>query len=67
MKDLVSVKSFSNRLEADVAKGKLESENIVSFVTADDEGGMIPFQLGKDGVQLFVKEEDLKKAQEILA
>ena len=66
MKDSVCVKTFSNRIEANIAKGKLKSENIVSFVSADDEGGMIPFQFGKEGVQLFVKEEDFNKAQEIL-
>jgi hypothetical protein len=66
MKDVVCVRSFPNRIEANIAKGKLESEKISSFISSDDEGGMIPFQFGKEGVQLFVKAEDLIDAQKLL-
>jgi hypothetical protein len=66
MNDLVCVKEFADRIEANLAKGKLESEKIDSFISADDEGGQLPFQLSQEGVQLFVKAADLKKAQKIL-
>lgn len=66
MKDIVCVKTFANRIEANIAKGKLVTEDILSYISADDEGGMLPFQLGKKGVQLFVKKEQLMKAQQIL-
>lgn len=66
MNDIVCVATFSNRLEANIAKGKLEANGIKSFVTADDEGSMLPFSLGKRGVQLFVKSGHFKEAQKIL-
>lgn len=40
MSDLVVVKSFQTRLEAEIAKGMLVSHGILAFITADDEGGM---------------------------
>ena len=66
MDDVICVKTFASRIEANIAKGMLESNDILSYISADDEGGMLPFQLSKKGVQLFVKKDILTKAQEIL-
>jgi hypothetical protein len=68
MKDLVVVKVFESRVEAEVAKGFLEVNDIPSFVTADDEGGMYPFPMSPttSGVKLFVAEKDYKKASSLL-
>ena len=66
MEDLVCAKSFRSRLEANIAKGKLEENGISSFITADDESGMLPFSLGKAGVQLFVKAKKREEAKKVL-
>lgn len=66
MSDIVCIKIFSSRIEANIAKSKLESKGIQSIISADDEGGMLPFQFGKAGVKLLVKHEELKIAQKLL-
>lgn len=67
MATLVTVKVYSMRVEAEVAKGLLEAHNIQSFIAADDAGGMRPFPMSYSyGVELKVAEEDLEKAKKIL-
>ncbi len=65
--DLVCVKTYNNRIEAGFAMNILESEDILSFISADDCGGAY-FALSKayGGVKLLVKKEDLKMANDIL-
>ncbi len=65
--DLVCVKTYNNRIEAGFAMNILESEDIFSFISADDCGGAYS-ALSKTygGVQLLVKKEDLKMANDIL-
>lgn len=54
-------------MEAEIARGLLETHDIKSFVTADDAGGMRPTPfMYKTGVQLMVSKNDLKKAQKLL-
>jgi len=64
MKNLVVVKIFTTRLEAQIAAGMLEANGIKAFVTADDEGGAYPYPMSPTttGVKLFVAEKDYKKA-----
>lgn len=67
MANLVTVSSYPSRIEAEVAKGLLESNGIKSAITADDAGGMEPYPMSNSyGVRLKVSEEDFEKAQEIL-
>ncbi|MBI3577222.1 hypothetical protein HY086_04250 [Candidatus Gottesmanbacteria bacterium] len=68
MNSLASVKSYSTRIDAEVDRGYLESQNIQAFVTADDEGGMAPFliQSTKYGVQLMVSKRNFNKAKNLL-
>jgi len=68
MKDLVVVKIFNTRLEAQIAKGFLQANKITAFVTADDEASASPFPMAVDpsGVKLYVAEKDSKKADELL-
>lgn len=68
MNKLVVIKTFTTRLEAQIAKSYLESNNIKAFVTADDEGGMSPFPMTPttSGVKLFVANKDAKQAIELL-
>lgn len=61
MDDLVLVKIFDNRVEAEIAKGYLESNGIEAIIQSDDVGGMIPsLESSTGGILLLVR----KSAQE---
>ncbi|MCL4338253.1 DUF2007 domain-containing protein [Patescibacteria group bacterium] len=66
--NIVVLKTYSSRIEAELVRGKLETVGIESFVMADDAGGMYPFpaQSGFDKVKLFVRKSDLKNALKLL-
>ena len=59
---LVVVRTFLNRIDADLAQGALEAAGIDAMVGADDAEGNQP-GLWMGGVRLLVREED---AAEIL-
>ena len=63
---LVPVASYPTRDEAEVVQGLLASAGIDASVSADDAGGAFPFVLS-GGAQLFVAEEDVEAASEVLA
>lgn len=64
--ELVLAKVCDSRIEADVLKACLETEGIQVLIKADDAGGMLPSMSFLNGVALYVSEEDLKRAQEII-
>ncbi len=67
MGDLVCVKTYNNRIEAGFELNILESEGILSFISADDCGGAYSaLSKAYGGVKLLVKKEDLKMANDIL-
>ena len=61
------LKIFNSRIEADIAKSYLKSNNINSFIFADDAGNMYPSQDIVSGVRLLVIEEDYEWAKKLLA
>jgi len=63
---LITVASFSSDFEAEIAKGKLQSLGIESFIFKDDCGGMRPHMLLTAGVQLKVSDRDFSEARNIL-
>ena len=65
--DAVVLETFSNRIEAEMAAGLLESEGIEAMVMADDAGGTYPMLQFIRGVRLMVFKEDEARAREILA
>jgi hypothetical protein len=65
--DAIVLETFSNRIEAEMAQGILESEGIEAVVMADDAGGTYPMLQFIRGVKLMVAAEDKFRAQEILA
>ena len=67
MSKLVCVKTYPDRLEADLAKSLLEANGIKASVSADDAGGMRP-DLGftSGGVKLLILDENTDKAVELL-
>ena len=49
MADLVCIKTYQSRIEAELVKGFLESNGIKAMVSADDVGGMNPALLWATG------------------
>jgi hypothetical protein len=65
--DAIVLETFSNRIEAEMAAGLLESEGIEATVMADDAGGAYPMLQFVRGVRLMVAQEDEARAKEIRA
>jgi hypothetical protein len=66
--ELVVVRSFGSRIEAEVAQGALNAAGIESAVIADDVGGQYAaLSLSAGGVRLQVRPEDLAAAEELLS
>jgi hypothetical protein len=64
---LVVVRSFGSRPEADLAKSALEAAGIDAMVRADSGGDMRPAMAwGGDGFQIIVRSDDAEAAREIL-
>ncbi len=60
---LICIKTYTNKAEAELAKGLLEKNGIKAMVSVDDCGGMRPDLLwGTGGAKLLVREEDVEKA-----
>lgn len=67
MKDLIIVKTYLTRLEAEIGRGKLEANGITSIIQADDAGGQEEFLLHATGfVKLLVLKRQYETAKKIL-
>ena len=66
MIDLLTVKTYGTRAEADTAKTLLDSQKIEALVISDDAGGVDPILANVNGVQLKVGKTDLEKAKKLL-
>jgi putative signal transducing protein len=62
---LVVIRTFLNRIDADLAQGALEAADIDAMVAADDAEGNQP-GLWMGGVRLLVREEDAEEAGKVL-
>jgi hypothetical protein len=62
---LVVVRTFVNRIDAELAQSALEAADIESLIQADDASGEAP-GLWLHGVKLLVREDDREQAAEIL-
>lgn len=65
MMDLITIRTFLNRVEAEIAQGALAADGIESIVSADDAGGVRP-GLWMGGVRLLVRAEDAERAERSL-
>jgi hypothetical protein len=63
--DLVVVRTFPSRIEAEIAQSALEADGIQAVVLADDAGGQYS-SLWMTGVRLLVPEARVTRAVEIL-
>ena len=66
MNDLKVLKIFGSRIEAEIARGFLQSNDINSVIISDDAGSMYPAQDIVSGVRLMVSEKDFRNANELL-
>jgi hypothetical protein len=65
--NLVVVRSYGSRLEADLAKGALEAAGIQSMIQADTAGGMREHLAWSGaGFRILVREEDATVARDVL-
>ena len=64
--ELVAVRTFPNRIEAELARSALEAAEIESLVAADDAGGAQSGLWVSCGVRLLVRADDRLRADEIL-
>jgi len=65
--DLVTVASFPDVAEAQLARERLELEGIGAFVIGAQTAGVMPFLANSTGgVRVQVKPSDLERAREIL-
>ena len=63
--EVVAVRTFGNRIEAELAHSALAAADIASTIVDDDGGGTQP-ELWLRGVTLMVRAEDAERAEEIL-
>jgi hypothetical protein len=63
---LVTVATYPNKIDAELAQGALNAAEIEAIVIADDAGGLQPgFWVG-EGVRVLVRAEDVERAKEVL-
>jgi hypothetical protein len=65
--DLVTIATFPDGPEADLARQRLEFEGIRAFVLDEQSDGVMPFMISSTGgIRLQVAPEDASRAREIL-
>ncbi len=62
----IVIRTVATRIEAELARGLLESAGIPAWVSTDDAGGAYPFQLS-DGARVMIRESDHDAAESVLA
>ena len=67
MEGFVSIATFSNEIEAELAQATLAAAGIESFLKFSDVGGMIPTLSINEGVKLIVSEMDKEEASIVLS
>jgi hypothetical protein len=65
--NLVVVRTFADRIEAELAQSALKASGIESMIRADDAGGMRPAMGFSNGVALLVRVEQASAADEVLS
>ena len=64
--EVALLKTFPSDFEAQTAKLQLDEAGIKSFISTDNEGGMMPSLSLSIGVKVMVNKDDLEKAVEVL-
>ena len=66
MDDLITLRTFTSRAEAELARTALEAYGIECIIGSDDCGGQRPSLTMANGVRLIARAEDLERAEEVL-
>jgi hypothetical protein len=66
MDDLVTIASFADPSEAELAKERLELDGVRAFVIGAQVAGVMPYLGGAGGVRVQVQPGDVERAREIL-
>jgi len=64
---MTRVKTYTSEIEAEIAKGRLETLGVTVVLESDNCGDMHPHLDLQAGVKLFVPDEELDKARDILS
>jgi hypothetical protein len=65
--DLVTVATFSDVSQAELARERLELEGVRAFVLDEQAGGVMPFLTNSmGGIRVQVAPEDAARAREVL-
>ena len=64
---LVVVRTFSDRIEAELAHSALEAAGIDSMLRTDDIAGLRPHMSLSNGVAILVRAEDAEAASDVLS
>ena len=67
MSDLVTLRVFFTRSDAEIVKARLGAAGIDAIVLVDDEGGLNPGFYAHYGVRVAVREEDRAIAEDVVA
>jgi hypothetical protein len=65
--ELVTVKTFPDRIDAELARSALEAAGIEAIIRTDDAGGLQPGLAMSNGVALLVRVENVSAAADVLA
>lgn len=65
--ELVTIATFGNYLQANLARDELRSNGIHCVVPGDDASGFLGMYTGSIGIKLCIRREDLKAARQILS
>jgi hypothetical protein len=63
---LVVVRTFSTRVDAELAQSALEMAGIESMVRSEDAGGLRPAMTFSNGAELVVRTGDAGRADQVL-
>ena len=66
MKNIILLKSYITRIEADMDANFLRSHGIEVIIQSDDCGGVSPGLTISNRIKLFIRQDDLDKAKELL-
>ncbi len=64
--DLITIRTFFDEFEANLAKSRLQAAGIDSMLGRDDCGGMRPSLTWAQGIRLVVRSDDAVRAAAVL-
>ena len=66
MENYVSIATFTNEIEAELAQATRAAASIESFLKYEDMGGMLPALQESGGIKLLVETQNIDEAKAVL-